>query len=119
MGRKGVEFPKLHLMEPITSIDQLDMNATYTYADYLQWRLDEYVELFRGKIARMSPARMREHQRMALRISSRLEQYLRKKTCQVYIAPFDVRLPKKDVSLIKQFIPLYSQIYVSFATLPN
>jgi hypothetical protein len=29
---------------PITSLDQLDPNGTYTYADYLLWQFTERVE---------------------------------------------------------------------------
>ncbi len=83
---------------PITRIDQLDPNGTYSYADYLTWRLNEYVELFRGKIARMSPAPLTEHQRIAGNLFAPLRSHLRRKTCQVFIAPFDVRLPKKDIA---------------------
>lgn len=82
-------------MSAITHIDQLDLQGTYSYADYLHWKLEEYVELFRGKVMRMSPAPLRDHQRIAGRMFSDIEQYLRRKTCEVYIAPFDVRLPKK------------------------
>lgn len=81
-------------MAPITDINQLDPQGTYTYADYLQWRFEEYVELFRGKVMRMSPAPLRQHQIIAGRIFAPIERYLRKKPCDVYIAPFDVRLPK-------------------------
>lgn len=80
---------------PITDINQLDLSKTYTYADYLQWKLDEYVELFRGKVMRMSPAPLRRHQRIVGRIFSDIERHLRNRPCDVYIAPFDVRLPKK------------------------
>ncbi len=85
-------------MEPITDINQLDPDGTYTYADYMKWRFEEYVELFRGKIKRMSPAPLREHQIVAGRLFSLIERYLRRKSCEVYIAPFDVRLPKKNQS---------------------
>ena len=40
----------------ITSLDQLDVNGTYTYADYLKWQLEERVELIKGKLFKMSPA---------------------------------------------------------------
>lgn len=33
----------------VTSIDQLDLNRTYTYADYLLWQLKEKIQLFKGK----------------------------------------------------------------------
>lgn len=82
-------------MKFITDINELDVNGTYTYADYLTWRFDEYVELFRGRLRRMSPAPKRLHQRIAGRIFSKIENYLERKRCDVYIAPFDVRLPKK------------------------
>jgi len=85
-------------MELITDINQLDPHGTYSYADYMQWRLDETVELFRGKIMRMSPALLREHQRVSRRITSLLDSFLFKKKCEVYSAPFDVRLPKKSTT---------------------
>lgn len=43
-------------MPPITSLSQPGLTKSYTYADYLTWRLDEFVELIRGKVRRISPA---------------------------------------------------------------
>ena len=43
-------------MPTITHLSQLDMNATYSYADYLMWKLKERVELIKGKVMAMSPA---------------------------------------------------------------
>ena len=40
-------------MSAITSIDQLDPQRRYTYADYLSWQIQERVELLRGYIRRM------------------------------------------------------------------
>lgn len=82
-------------MSYVTDINELDPNGHYSYADYLKWRFDDVVELFRGKLMRMSPAPLRQHQDIVLNISSRIKFYLRKKDCKVYIAPFDVRLPNK------------------------
>lgn len=78
----------------VTDINDLDPAGTYSYADYLKWRFEEYVELFRGKVMRMSPAPLRHHQWIAGNIHSLIHHYLRRKPCDVYIAPFDVRLPK-------------------------
>lgn len=80
----------------VNDISELDPNGIYTYADYLTWRFDEYVELFRGRLKRMSPAPKRRHQDVAGNIFSELKNFLRRKPCKVYVAPFDVRLPKKD-----------------------
>lgn len=79
----------------ITDINDLDPNGIYTYADYLTWHFDEYVELFRGRLKRMSPAPRRRHQDIAGNVFNELKNFLRRKQCKVYIAPFDVRLPKK------------------------
>lgn len=73
----------------------LDLNKLYTYADYYKWRFDERVELIKGKIFKMSPAPSPNHQTLAGDIFSQLNLFLRKKTCKVFIAPFDVRLTRK------------------------
>jgi len=80
----------------ITDISQLDPNGTYTYADYLKWQFDESVELIRGKLYRMSPAPKRMHQSASGQLSFLVRQYLRSQACQVYDAPFDVRLPVQN-----------------------
>ncbi len=83
-------------MGAITSINLLDPGRTYSYADYLKWRLDEYVELIRGKVFRMSPAPSRIHQEVSMRLSSTFFNHLKGDICQVYAAPFDVRLFPKS-----------------------
>jgi Uma2 family endonuclease len=75
----------------ITSIDQLDENKTYSYADYLTWKFDGYVELLRGKLSKMA-APTRDHQRLAGRMNTLWDNYLDNSPCKVYISPFDVRL---------------------------
>ncbi len=79
----------------ITDINQLDVNGTYTYADYLLWRFKEQVELLRGKLFKMSPAPREIHQRVLNEINFELMSFFRDKTCRVYPAPFDVRIPAK------------------------
>ncbi len=68
----------------------------YSYADYLKWTFEEQVELIKGKIFKMSPAPKRIHQRISIVIASKLFHFLEGKNCQVYDAPFDVRLPLKS-----------------------
>jgi len=91
----------------ITSLNQLDMKATYSYADYLTWKFDEYVELIKGKVFKMSPAPLNYHQRISTSILTEFGYYLKKKKCKVFSAPFDVRLLKdikedKDVFTVVQ-----------------
>lgn len=76
----------------ITSLDQLDVNGTYSYADYLKWRLEERVELIEGKLFKMSPPPTRRHQEISSILHGRIFSFLDIKLCKVYSAPFDVRL---------------------------
>lgn len=79
----------------ITNINQLDFNKTYSYADYLLWKVQEKIELFKGKILAMSPAPARNHQKIAGNIHGILFPFFRNRKCELYTAPFDVRIPKK------------------------
>ena len=74
------------------TFEQLDLTGTYSYADYLKWTFKERLELIKGKVFNMSPAPARTHQLISMRISTRIFNYLEGKSCQVYAAPFDVRL---------------------------
>lgn len=76
----------------VTDINQLDLNGTYTYADYLLWRIDERLELIKGKIFKMSPAPSLKHQRISTQLQGTLFNYLKGSSCDLFSAPFDVRL---------------------------
>ena len=80
----------------ITDISQLDPKGTYTYADYLKWRFEQSVELIKGKMYDMSPAPRSKHQRIAMRLSGELYTTFREGACEVFPAPFDVRLPNPE-----------------------
>lgn len=77
-------------------LTDLDMNKTYSYADYFKWKFEERVELIRGRIFKISPAPSRKHQRITGDMFSFMNSFLRGKKCEVYIAPFDVRLPRRS-----------------------
>lgn len=78
----------------ITSVEQLSKDKTYTYADYLTWKFDGLVELIKGKVFNMSPAPTSRHQKIAAHLTYEVYRFLKDKPCQVFPAPFDVRLPK-------------------------
>jgi Uma2 family endonuclease len=82
-------------MAIITSIDQLDMSKEYSYADYLKWQIDERLELFKGFVSRMSAPNV-FHQRISRRLSSEIESYFASSSCEMFSAPFDVRLTRKN-----------------------
>ncbi len=75
-----------------------EYNGVYTYADYFRWTIEERLELIKGKIFRMSPAPSSWHQSLSGDIFLALGNFLKKKKCKVYSAPFDVRLPRKSTA---------------------
>ena len=75
---------------------ELDLTKRYTFDDYLTWADDKRRELFDGIIKMMTPSPNRFHQQVSKRISYDIQTYLKKKKCEVYYAPFDVRLPNID-----------------------
>ena len=76
----------------ITNLSQLDPEAHYTYADYLLWQFQERVELIKGRIRQMAAPNVR-HQRISGTLFFELKQFLKNQPCDVFAAPFDVRLP--------------------------
>lgn len=71
---------------------EMPREERYTYADYLTWDDGKRYELIDGEVYLMSPTPARVHQRISAAITSQLYSYLEGKTCEVYAAPFDVRL---------------------------
>jgi Uma2 family endonuclease len=67
----------------------------HTYNDYLTWSRDYGDELINGTAyVREPPCPSRPHQQIVLEIGRQVANALEGKSCQVYVAPFDVRLPK-------------------------
>lgn len=64
----------------------------YTYADYLTWPDDERWELIEGIPYAMSPAPGMKHQSLSMDLSIIIGSYLKKRSCKVFAAPFDVLL---------------------------
>lgn len=81
--------------EKYIKVEEPDPSLTYTYADYLQWKFVERLELLRGRIFQMSGPNTR-HQTICGRFFARLYNHLEGQHCQVFPAPFDVRLPVRN-----------------------
>ena len=81
--------------ESYSKVEEPDSSITYTYADYLQWKFEERLELFRGKVFKLS-APNTKHQDISRNILVPIALFLKKKPCKVFAAPFDVRLPVKN-----------------------
>lgn len=76
----------------ITKLEQLDLNAKFSYADYLVWSFQERIELIRGKIFQMSPAPSMRHQRVSANLIVQMANWFKTHDCRLFHAPFDVRL---------------------------
>ena len=73
----------------------LKLPTHYTYADYYNWSEEERWELINGEAYAMSaPSRL--HQKILVELARQIGNYLEEKTCEIYVAPFDVRLPKRN-----------------------
>jgi len=67
-------------------------DVKYTYKDYINWSDEESWEIIDGTLYNMSPAPTRRHQKISGELFAAIHSYLKDKTCEVYSAPFDVRL---------------------------
>ena len=92
-------------MQVVTQFSDLDLAKQYSYSDYLLWEFKERVELIKGFIYKMSPAPNRKHQKISQNVNSDILNFFKKHPCEVYVAPFDVRLPvkkgKKDYTVVQ------------------
>lgn len=80
----------------------------FTYADYLTWSENERIEIIDG-VPYMQATPSPEHQLVSGELFRQFANYLQGKPCNVYQAPFSVRLTKgdekKDEDIKKVFEP--------------
>lgn len=74
------------------AIPEKNQGVKYTYKDYLNWPGEERWELIDGIPYNMSPEPARKHQKILGELFTSIHNYLKNKECEVYSAPFDVRL---------------------------
>lgn len=78
----------------MSGMRQRDMQR-HTYADYLTWSATSGNEVVDGvAYVREPPAPSRLHQEVVVDLCRQVSISLDGKPCRVYVAPFDVRLPK-------------------------
>lgn len=70
-------------------------NKRYTFADVLAWDESDRIELINGETFMMAPP-SRVHQKICFEIGRQIGNYLEGKKCEVYPAPFGVRLFEKN-----------------------
>ncbi|MDR2177109.1 MAG: Uma2 family endonuclease [Treponema sp.] len=80
----------------MSTVYEKNDTARYTYADYLVWDTEERYELLDGE-AYMLSAPTVTHQAVSRELIGQFGNFLKGKSCQVFAAPFDVRLfPRED-----------------------
>lgn len=67
----------------------------YTFADVLTWAENEHIEIINGEAFMMAPP-SRIHQKISGELFRQLANFLEGKKCEVYPAPFAVRLFELD-----------------------
>lgn len=75
-----------------TTIEEPDPAGHYTYSDYLQWKFEDRLELFHGRIFKLC-APNAKHQAIAGNIFSAVTHFREEKNYQAFMPPFIVRLP--------------------------
>ena len=65
-----------------------------SYGDYLSWDDEQRYEIIEGTVYIMSPGPNRFHQKASGDIFNQFYNYLQNKECEIYAAPFDIRLPE-------------------------
>ncbi|MDD5392041.1 MAG: Uma2 family endonuclease [Thiothrix sp.] len=76
---------------------QLGTQEHFTYADYCKWSEDERWELIDG-VAYAMAAPSTTHQRVISELVRQIGNFLVGKPCEVFPAPFDVRLAATDAT---------------------
>jgi len=86
----------------------------FTYGDYLTWPEEERWELINGVAYAMTPAPSVAHQRLVREILTQINVFLGGGPCEVFAAPFDVRLPEAgeaDADILTVVQPDLAVIY--------
>lgn len=72
----------------------------FTYADYLTWDTEgERFEIIEGQVYSMSPAPKERHQYILGKLFAALHEKVSENGCNVYPAPFDIRLEPRMKSV--------------------
>jgi len=81
-------------------------NGNYTYEDYTSWDDDQRYELINGYVY-MLAAPTTQHQQISGALFFAMYGYFKGKPCQVFAAPFDVRLFETSEEKKKNFLRIY------------
>ena len=92
---KSIDVRTERRFDTVMTAHARKQDQRYTYGDLLLWPQEERWELIEGVPCNMTAPR-RKHQRISSELVRQLGNYLMDRSCEVYAAPFDVRLPEGD-----------------------
>jgi len=90
------------------SLAEQPKNGNYTYEDYISWDDGQRYELINGYVY-MLAAPTTQHQRISMAMAAAMYDYLKDKSCEVFAAPFDVRLFEASEEKKKKFLRIYQK----------
>lgn len=82
----------------LPTMPHIEPKRVYTYADYLTWCDNKRYELYNGSVYEMMPAPSRKHQEVSANLVFLFKQFTQNRSCKVFHAPFDVRLPQSSTA---------------------
>lgn len=81
----------------IRQFTDLDPAGIYSYADYNTWEFKDRIELIKGKIVQLTPVPSPAHEQLCGLVFVELYDYLIDQKAEVFVTPFDVRLPENSI----------------------
>ena len=93
------------------SLAEQPKNGNYTYEDYISWDDDQRYELINGYVY-MLAAPTTQHQQISGALFFAMYGYFQGKPCQVFSAPFDVRLFEASEEKKKKSLRIYRKEFV-------
>lgn len=89
-----------------------DKTAHYTYGEYLTWSDEQRYELIESVAYAMTPSSGRTHQRIVGELFRQIAEALEEGSCEVNIAPLDVRLAAEGESDIETVTVVQPDVFV-------
>ncbi|KQM77093.1 restriction endonuclease [Pedobacter sp. Leaf216] len=105
-------YPTEEELPPVKTVNEVDFSAQHSYADYMRFEFKDRLEIIKGYLFKMSSAPSRIHQKLSGRIYVSIYNALNGCKCEVYSAPFDVRLANRSLNDKEVFTVVQPDIVV-------
>jgi|GEM_PF-3765026 len=93
----------------------LNLNKTYSYADYLKWTFEERIEIIKGKAYKMTFDEYVEKEALPDIIFNEFSRYLKDKSGKIHFVPFNIQVTDSKI-LSSEFYIEYNQLQLNEST---